>query len=161
MLWQTILCATFCISAGEHMQHNLSEAAKLVGVNRTTIWRHIKQGKLSVTKGRDGNPRVETSELLRVYGELQHQEQQPEQQDATPLHLENIELVVRTVVAPLIEEIEQLREQLRRIEFKPQKTESDVPLTSRAEDDPEWPQSPESFADLRKRRELRAKYQAK
>lgn len=144
------------------MQHTLSEAARLAGVNRTTIWRHAKQGKVSLTKGRDGNPRVETSELIRVYGELQHPKQPKEQQVATPpesVSLEQLEQLIQAAVAPLVSEIEQLREQLRLIEFKPNKAELDVPIAKCAEDDPEWPQTAESFADLQKRREIRAKYQ--
>lgn len=49
---------------------NLSQAAKIVGRNRTTLWRHINNGKLSIERDRDGNPLVDTSELLRVYGEM-------------------------------------------------------------------------------------------
>lgn len=142
------------------MQHTLTEAAKLVGINRTTIWRHIKQGKLSSSKGADGKPRVETTELLRVYGELQHPKQ-PEMQHAatpspTPL-LEQLEQAVQSAVAPLVKEIEQLREQLRLIEHKPAQETPAAP--GKAEDDPEWPKTAESFADLQKRREIRARYE--
>ena len=53
------------------MQHTLSEAARLTGKDRTTIHRHIRSGKLSKGIGTDGAPYVETSELIRCYGELQ------------------------------------------------------------------------------------------
>ncbi|MBP6735019.1 MAG: helix-turn-helix domain-containing protein [Chromatiaceae bacterium] len=50
---------------------SVQQAATHVGVTRQTINRHIKQGKLSATIGRDGSQRIDTVELLRVYGELQ------------------------------------------------------------------------------------------
>jgi len=42
-----------------------SKAAKLAGVSRTTIHRYIKDGKLSKT-----GDKVDTSELIRVFGEI-------------------------------------------------------------------------------------------
>ncbi len=47
-----------------------TEAAKQVGVSRPTFYRHIKQGKVSVTENKDGSESVDTSELIRAYGEL-------------------------------------------------------------------------------------------
>ena len=49
---------------------NLSKAAELVGKDRTTIWRHVKSGKLSIERDADRLPFVDTSELIRVYGEI-------------------------------------------------------------------------------------------
>lgn len=44
---------------------NIQKAIELTGVSRSTLQRHIKQGKLSKTdKG------IDTAELIRVYGEL-------------------------------------------------------------------------------------------
>ena len=54
--------------------HSISEAARLTGKARSTIHRHIKDGKLSKLKGKDGKPAIETSELTRVYGELSHED---------------------------------------------------------------------------------------
>jgi predicted site-specific integrase-resolvase len=46
---------------------NIQKAIELTGVSRSTIQRHIKQGKLSRTdKG------IDTSELIRVYGALKN-----------------------------------------------------------------------------------------
>ncbi len=42
------------------------EAAELTGKSRQTIYRHIKEGKLSKTV----SGKLETAELLRLYGEL-------------------------------------------------------------------------------------------
>jgi len=46
---------------------NIQKAIELTGVSRSTIQRHIKQGKLSRTdKG------IDTAELIRVYGALKN-----------------------------------------------------------------------------------------
>jgi len=49
-------------------KHNVSEAARLVGKARTTLHRHIKNGKLSTEQDADGNVIIDTAELVRVYG---------------------------------------------------------------------------------------------
>ena len=49
---------------------SLSEAGKLVGVSKSTIWRAIKAGKLSAAaKTDDGEFRIEPSELHRAFAE--------------------------------------------------------------------------------------------
>lgn len=51
-------------------QVNITEAARLVRKNRTTIHRAIVQGKLSVTRDAQGNRLIDLAELQRVYGAL-------------------------------------------------------------------------------------------
>ncbi len=49
---------------------SLSEAGKLLGVSKSTIWRAIKTGKLSAAgKTDDGEFRIEPSELHRAFAE--------------------------------------------------------------------------------------------
>ena len=68
---------------------SVSEAARLAGVSRVTMQRHIKKGKVSKTEGEDGNPVVDTSELLRVYGELKTVDAPMKQSESsTPLQVE-------------------------------------------------------------------------
>ncbi len=50
---------------------NISQAAKVAGVARVTVQRHIKQGKLSCEVNGQGQKLIDTSELVRAYGELQ------------------------------------------------------------------------------------------
>lgn len=57
-------------------RHSVTEAAKLAGVTRRTIYRHLKSGKLSATVTDGDNTEIETSELLRVYGALSQPEQE-------------------------------------------------------------------------------------
>jgi len=49
------------------MEHTLAEAAEIADVNRSTILRSIKSGKLSARRLEDKSYRVEASELARVY----------------------------------------------------------------------------------------------
>jgi hypothetical protein len=51
-------------------QHTMTEAAILAKVSRRTIQRYAKAGKLSTTKDRQGNPLVDTTELIRVFGSI-------------------------------------------------------------------------------------------
>lgn len=52
---------------------SVSEAARLVGKTRKTIQRHISIGKLSKVTGATGIQGIDTSELIRVYGEINQQ----------------------------------------------------------------------------------------
>lgn len=54
--------------------HTLSESARLTGKSRRTIQRYVKSGKLSAKSDANGNPSIDTSELIRVFGELSHPE---------------------------------------------------------------------------------------
>ena len=47
----------------------VTQAIVLSGKSPSTFYRHLKTGKVS--KASDGSGRIDTSELLRVYGELQ------------------------------------------------------------------------------------------
>lgn len=49
---------------------SVTEAARLTGKNRATIHRYIKQGKLSQSTDATGSKKVDTSELLRVFGTI-------------------------------------------------------------------------------------------
>jgi hypothetical protein len=52
-------------------QLSISAAARASGRNKVTLYRHIKQGILSATHDDvAGHITIDTSELLRVYGEL-------------------------------------------------------------------------------------------
>lgn len=49
-------------------KHSISEAARTWGKGRKTIQRHIASGKLSKEDDAKGNPVIDTSEMVRVYG---------------------------------------------------------------------------------------------
>lgn len=49
---------------------NLSQAAKAAGITRRTLYNHVKQGKVTVSRDEKNNPTVDVSELIRVYGNV-------------------------------------------------------------------------------------------
>lgn len=54
----------------------ISEAARLTGKNRTTIYKYINSGKLSVVASVDGVKKLDTSEILRVFPDCKIVEKQ-------------------------------------------------------------------------------------
>ena len=82
--------------------HTVTEAAKLAGVTRRTIYRYIKQGKLSTVVTGSDSAQIETSELLRVFGNLSHPE---ESKVSTGSHQKEREYVTR-----LMAEMSQIRD---------------------------------------------------
>lgn len=49
---------------------SITEAAKLVSRGRATLYRDIKNGRLSKSVSSNGETAIETSELVRAYGQL-------------------------------------------------------------------------------------------
>lgn len=48
---------------------SLSEAARLAGISRSTLYERIKKGELSTTLSHLGKPTVQISDLIRVFGD--------------------------------------------------------------------------------------------
>ena len=48
----------------------IAQAARTAGVARSTIYDHLRAGKLSATRTPTGERRIDTSELTRVYGSV-------------------------------------------------------------------------------------------
>jgi len=61
---------------------SVTEAARLTGKNRATIHRYIKQGKMSQISDATNTKKVDTSELIRVFGSLTATHATPLQNDA-------------------------------------------------------------------------------
>ena len=51
-------------------QLTVRQAALQVGISRQTMFRKIKDGKVSSTIDRNGKKQIDASELIRVYGDL-------------------------------------------------------------------------------------------
>lgn len=49
---------------------SISAAARVVNRSRGTIQNYLKAGKISSVIDESGNPKIDTSELIRVFGEL-------------------------------------------------------------------------------------------
>ena len=143
---------------------NLSQAAKLTGKNRTTIWRHIHSGKLSIERDRDGLPFVDTSELIRVYGELEPiatGETQKKPHQATYSYEDLIATVelLRKEQAEMKAKIENLTNRLTYIPEPNSKERPPVTQRKRPEDDPDWPKEVKTMGDILLRNEIKEKYQ--
>lgn len=67
----------------------ISEAAKLTSLSTQTLYRHIKSGKLS----RDANGKIQTAELIRVYGELAPIETTQKQSSNNTLKNEGVDVI--------------------------------------------------------------------
>lgn len=55
---------------------SISEAARLAGKNRTTLYKYINKGKLSVVASVNGMKKIDISELLRVFPDCKIEERQ-------------------------------------------------------------------------------------
>jgi hypothetical protein len=66
---------------------SITEAAKLVRKNRSTLYRDIERGRLSKTISSDGETQIETSELLRTYGRLHSADEDDEPESGTKAQL--------------------------------------------------------------------------
>ena len=51
---------------------NITEAAEACGVNRKTLQRYIRSGRLSAITGPTGERGIDVAELIRVFGPLSH-----------------------------------------------------------------------------------------
>ncbi|EBX8442754.1 entry exclusion protein 1 [Cronobacter sakazakii] len=51
--------------------HSVSQAQKLTGKSRRTLYRDMASGRVSYRNNTKGHRELETSELIRVYGELE------------------------------------------------------------------------------------------
>ena len=87
--------------------HTISEAATITGVNRRTIYRYIKSGKVSATVTHDNKTVIDTSELLRVFGSLS----QPETTECPTGSQENTPEYVTKILA----EMSQMRSEIERL----------------------------------------------
>lgn len=104
---------------------NISQAAKASGKSRSTIQRHIKSGKLSVSRDTAGNIEIDTAELLRVFGELkqnttasQHVSDAPESG-----RKQQLDTVVSVAIEALKKELERAQE--REVWLQKQVSEKD------------------------------------
>ncbi|MBL9251305.1 helix-turn-helix domain-containing protein [Escherichia coli] len=102
--------------------HSVTEAAKLAGVTRRTIYRHIKSGRLSASVTGSDNTVIETSELLRVYGVLS----QPEPEVVSTGSQEKPPEYVTLLLA----EMSQLKEQISVLTSKVDELQGQLALPS-------------------------------
>ena len=97
---------------------SVSKAAELVGLNRKTMYAHIKSGKVSASKDNKGVLLIDTSELIRVFGALRQDqdsvsntERQSSAPDVNQVILDKMEQMARQIES-LIETVVELQKQL-------------------------------------------------
>lgn len=102
--------------------HTLSESARLTGKSRRTIQRYVKSGKLSAKKDSAENPSIDTSELIRVFGELSHPVKEELSHSVAVTDNDNIANVISRAIIeankPLHEEIRALTEQVKHLTYR-------------------------------------------
>lgn len=91
---------------------SVTEAARQAGVSRQHFYRkYVTPGKITVERDHEGNPTIDTSELLRVFGQLGGATVGSDTGDVTMLREETSKSDGETVV--LRAQLELVREQLR------------------------------------------------
>lgn len=91
------------------MQVSLSEAAKMVGITRSTLYAHIREKSISVIDAKTKRPKIDVSELVRVYGDKVTPPDQLAAAKASKLTANNPDLVTEVAV---------LRERLKTSEIE-------------------------------------------
>lgn len=98
---------------GDMAKVTVTEAARLAGIARQHLYRaYINTGKLSIDKDFNGRPVVDTSELLRVFGELKVSHEDDEKRHFKTVEKTNINTVSRNEVDGKDEVITLLRQEL-------------------------------------------------
>lgn len=108
--------------------HTVQEAQKLTGKSRRTLYRDMATGRVSWTPEGDSGRRMETSELIRAYGELKPLAQPEFKKTAhtdTAIGTQDTALILAELKA-LREEVAELRQAMRLIEHKPDQAQPDT-----------------------------------
>src|SRR4051794_5733322 len=110
---------------------SLRDAAKAVGVSRTTILRAIQSGRMSAPRKEDGGYAIDPAELFRVFpprpteGQEDSPGPRPMGQDASPPGPPGPDPLVASKLAALETEIQGLKELVRRLDLDKQDLKSD------------------------------------
>lgn len=109
--------------------HTIQEAQKLTGKSRRTLYRDMAAGRLSWAPEGDSARRLETSELIRVYGELLPMAQPEAGNSAhagTVAGTQDMALVLAELRALRVE-VGELRQAMRLLEHKPEPAQPGTP----------------------------------
>lgn len=104
-------------------QFSISKAAKLVGKSRTTLHRHIKKGTLSAVTDFDGNPAIDLTELIRVYGKVELEQSQDSVAERNTEQL----------ATPPVEQVDTHQIQLLQLKLEAMERERDIERERRRE----------------------------
>lgn len=101
---------------------SISAAARAAGVDRSTIRRAVKSGRLSTTTDASGQRGIDTSELLRIFGPLQGDGEAKSKKDAPPPMSD----APGTLVEILREQLRHAQDQLRHAQGHAQDRENQL-----------------------------------
>ncbi|MDD3020651.1 MAG: plasmid replication DNA-binding protein [Alphaproteobacteria bacterium] len=105
------------------------EASKMAGVSRATFYRHITEKKISTAQDDKGNTVIDTSELVRVYGNKLRTLEEIEKEEID--QLDEIE-TTQDSSAALKVQVDMLRERLK--DFNEERERERNQLSSQIED---------------------------
>jgi hypothetical protein len=105
------------------MSLNLAQAAQAVGVNRSTILRACRSGRVSGTRDDSGNWHIEPAELFRVFTPVAEVEASPKAmpQDA---QADSLVAMLRETIVDLREQRDRWQAMAERLSLAPPKPES-------------------------------------
>lgn len=103
---------SYTILGVTQLKLNLSQAAEKAGVSRNTLYKHIKEGKVSAQRDVNGRQSIELSELLRAYGALNGQSAQDSEPKPRKVHTSN------TAATPLEVQLAIAEERVRQLEAR-------------------------------------------
>lgn len=100
---------------------NISTAAKMVGVDRSTFYRHVTEKGITLEEKNTKRPKVDVSELIRVYGDKVKNPDQVQQSNdthkvspTTPLHTSTEDQIELHTLREKVKYLESLRETEKR-----------------------------------------------
>nr|ACK87009.1 Exc1 [Pectobacterium atrosepticum] len=99
--------------------HTVSQAQKLTQKSRRTLYRDMASGLVSYRTNRSGHRELETSELIRHYGDLSVDGTASRPTVAQPDGTQN-EAVLLDEIRALRQEVAELKEMMLRLEHKPE-----------------------------------------
>ena len=100
---------------------NISTAAKMVGVDRSTFYRHVAEKGITLEEKNTKRPKVDVSELIRVYGDkvknpdqVQHSDDTHKVSPTTPPHTSTEDQIELHTLREKVKYLESLRETEKR-----------------------------------------------